>query len=425
MGHCPSLIVRVLLLSIWVPLFSTPMHTAAQYPRRSASVRNPKKSGSSFRFSSGQSALKIPFELSNNLILLQAQVNDSQPLWFIFDTGANASIIDAQLVKKLKLRTRGKSQGNASGGAIEAEMIAGVSLAVTGVRVFNQTLASLPIASLSPLVGKSLGGIIGYDFIKQFVVEVDYDAKIINLYAPASYQYSGSGDIVPIKFINKKPFVNVKIKLEGRDAIEGTFMIDTGADGVMTVNSPFVRARQLLKSLNRTKQANLGGAGGDTKSITARIENVQFGRFVINEPLVSFSQAAKGSDALANYAGTLGGEIFRRFTLILDYQRQRIILEPNVHLPESVEEDMSGIELGADGKDFQTLIVNEVTPDSPAAAAGLKEEDELTTIDSRPVSELGLDRIRQMFKQEGKEYLLGIKRGEQTLQVKIKLRRLI
>jgi hypothetical protein len=380
---------------------------------------------SSFQFASGQSALKIPFELSNNLVLLQTQVNDSQPLWFIFDTGANSSIIDAQMAMRLKLQAKGRAKGSASGGAIEAEIIPGNSLSVPGVRVFNQTLAALPIDGISPLLGRPIAGIIGYDFIKQFVVEVDYDAKVINLYAPASYKYSGSGDIVPIKFINKKPFVSARIKLEGRDAVEGTFMIDTGANEAVTVNSPFVRAHLLLKSLTKIRQANLGGLGGAAKSITARAEHIQLGRFVISKPLVSFSQAAKGSDALANYAGTLGGEIFRRFTVIIDYSRRTIILEPNAHLSESVEEDMSGIELAADGEDFKTLVVNEVAADSPAAEAGLKEEDELVTIDSRPVAEFGLDKIRQMFRQEGKEYLLGIKRGEQTLQVKIKLRRQI
>jgi len=121
----------------------------------------------------------------------------------------------------------------------------------------------------------------------------------------------------------------------------------------------------------------------------------------------------------------LGGEIFRRFTLILDYSRRRIIFEPNAHLPEPVEEDMSGIELGAEGEDFKTLVVNEVAANSPAAEAGLKEEDELTAIDRRPVSEFGLDRIRQMFKQEGKEYVLSIKRGQEIITAKIKLRRLI
>jgi predicted aspartyl protease len=380
---------------------------------------------SSFQFASGQSALKIPFELSNNLVLLQGQVNDSQPLWFIFDTGANSSIIDAQLAKRLKLQAKGRARGSASGGAVEAELIPGNSLSVPGVRIFNQTLAALPIEGIFPLLGKPIAGIIGYDFIRQFVVEVDYAAKVINLYDPASYKYSGAGDSVPVQFINKKPFVNVRIKLEGRDAVEGTFMIDTGASEAMTVNSPFVRAHRLLKSLTKIRRANLGGLGGAARSITARAEHVQLGRFVISKPLVSFSQAAKGSDALANYAGTLGGEVFRRFTVIIDYSRRTIIFEPNAHLSESVEEDMSGIELAADGEEFKTLVVNEVAANSPATEAGLKEEDELVEIDGRPVSEFGLDKIRQMFRQEGKEYLLGIKRGEQTLQVKIKLRRLI
>jgi hypothetical protein len=69
---------------------------------------------SSFQFASGQSALKIPFELSNNLVLLQSQVNDSQPLWFIFDTGANSSLIDARMAKRLKLQAKGRAQGSAS-----------------------------------------------------------------------------------------------------------------------------------------------------------------------------------------------------------------------------------------------------------------------------------------------------------------------
>lgn len=82
--------------------------------------------------------------------------------------------------------------------------------------------------------------------------------------------------------------------------------------------------------------------------------------------------------------GDLGGEVFRRFTLVLDYSRQRIILEPNAYLLEPVEADMSGLELMAEGEDLQTLVVNEVAADSPAAAAaGLKEEDELVAVDGR------------------------------------------
>ena len=193
----------------------------------------------------------------------------------------------------------------------------------------------------------------------------------------------------------------------------------------MSINAPFVTKHQFLKSLPTVRQSISGGAGGTSKTITARIQNIQLGRFIIRNPLVEFSQATEGTDKSSSYAGLLGGEVFRRFTLILDYSRQRIILEPNAYFSEPVEADMSGLDLMADGEDLKTVVINEVVAGSPGDVAGLKGEDELAAVDGQTVSELGLDQIRQMFKREGKEYSLRIKRGEQTVPVKIKLRRLM
>jgi C-terminal processing protease CtpA/Prc len=111
--------------------------------------------------------------------------------------------------------------------------------------------------------------------------------------------------------------------------------------------------------------------------------------------------------------------------MTIDYSRQRIILKRNRYFDEPVEVDMSGIDLMAEPDDFKTLVVNEVAAGSPAAVADVKEEDQLLEVDGRPVSEIGLDQVRQWFKQNGKEHLLTIKRGEQVLHVKIKLSRSI
>src|SRR6266404_5655233 len=82
-----------------------------------------------------------------------------------------------------------------------------------------------------------------------------------------------------------------------------------------------------------------------------------------------------------------------------------------------------GCELVAEGADLKTLTINEVLANSPAAEAGLQEEDELIAIDGQPVTEFSLGQIRQMLKREGKEYALKLKRGSQMLQAKLKLRR--
>ena len=89
MMYFPSSTRQILLLSIPVLILSMSLDITAQYPRRDASSLKPQATTPDVRFASGQSALKIPIELSKNIILLQAQVNDSRPLWFILDTGAN------------------------------------------------------------------------------------------------------------------------------------------------------------------------------------------------------------------------------------------------------------------------------------------------------------------------------------------------
>ncbi len=86
------------------------------------------------RFTSGDSAMRIPMELDNNIIFLRVKVNGSRPLKFIFDTGASVSFINSQLLAELGLKTEGQAKATATGGNIEVGLINGVSMSVEGVR---------------------------------------------------------------------------------------------------------------------------------------------------------------------------------------------------------------------------------------------------------------------------------------------------
>jgi C-terminal processing protease CtpA/Prc len=121
----------------------------------------------------------------------------------------------------------------------------------------------------------------------------------------------------------------------------------------------------------------------------------------------------------------IGGEILGRFKVVFDYSRRRMMLEPNSRFSEPYESDMSGLDLVTEGDDFSVMVVNEVEKGSPAEAAGIQEADTITGIDGHAVKEFTITQIRRMFMQAGKEYLISLKRGQQELQVKLKLRRLI
>ena len=419
-----SPIKRTALQIVWALILLIPLHIAAQRANRNESARTSVTPAPNYHFASGTRALGIPFQLSSNFVLVQLRVNNSLPLWFLFST-ASTSVIDTGIAKELGLPVQGKEKSTATGKSIGAGSISGVSLALPGVTTFNQTVAVLPLEFISSIMGQPVAGLIGYDFIRQFVIEVDYAAGKMNVDAPATYRYSGSGQILPIKFVDKRPFVGVKITMEGREAVEGAVELETANSGVLVVQRSFAEAHQLLKSVKGFRLGNVGGSGGSiSRTLQGRVRNIQVGRLSINNPIVTISQAEAGKDATGG-DGQIGGEALRRFRLILDYSRQRIILEPNKHLVEPVEADMSGFEVVAEGEGLKTLTINEVLANSPAAEAGLQEEDELIAIDGRPVTEFSLEQIRQMLKQEGKEYVLKLKRGSQELQVKLKMRRLI
>ena len=370
-----------------------------------------------YRFTSGDSALAVPFELSGNLIIVKVRVNRSKPLQFIFDTGASISVIDPQSAKALRLRAKGKLKLEATGGSVDTGLIEGVSLSIPGVTVFNQTLATVELDAIAPLFGFTIDGIIGYDFINNFVVEIDYAAGLMNLHEPQRYKYAGAGESIPLEIIEKTPFARGRIVLTGREPIEGKFEVDTGGSGILNLNTPFVSKHKMLEALTNQAESKLGGAGGSTAAVKARVQAVELGSLVIKNPLVVFAQGGEGNENSTEYDGEFGGGFFSQFKMILDYSRSKIILERNQIA--AANRDLSGLEIVAEPPRFRTYVVNHVEENSPAAAAGVQEEDTIVAVDGQPTSRLSLRELRRVFTQPG-EHAITVKRGSKTIRLHIR-----
>lgn len=318
-----------------------PFNLIAQRPVKNASASKSQKPVSIVRFVSGSHALKIPLEINNNIILLRVSVNNSEPLRFVFDTAASVSIINSQQATKLGLKPKEEVTGNATGGKFQASLIEGVSLSVQGAEVSNQLIAA---ATLPAPPGFEYEGIIGYDFIKEFVVEIDYQNKIMNLYNPQTYAYSGKGEVIPLLLAGRRtPLVQTKIKFSDRSSpVAANLEVDTGADGTIVINNSFVKKHKLLANLTQTSQASGVGAGGKEKRLVGRVKAMQLGKLTISNLPVAFSIDTEETSAGENNNGIIGGEIFRRSKVILDYYHKQMILEPNKSFSEPYEIETDG-----------------------------------------------------------------------------------
>src|SRR5262245_30249333 len=57
----------------------------------------------------------IPFQLIDKLIFLPVQVNGSEPLWFVLDSGASGCVVEKQSAERLALKTQGSGQVGGAG----------------------------------------------------------------------------------------------------------------------------------------------------------------------------------------------------------------------------------------------------------------------------------------------------------------------
>jgi hypothetical protein len=375
-----------------------------------------------YRFASGQSALRIPIEEDTGHIFVSGRINNSGPLWFAIDTAASRSLIDSGFAQGLGLKLLGDQQITGAGGSVRGSYARDISLRLPGVELRNQTLSTLSLDFLAQLEARTIPVILGYDLFSRFVVEIDYAAKYINLFDPQKYRYRGSGEVIPITLHNNQPYLWAKLVLPGRPPIESEYVVDTGSSNSLMLAKAFTAEQNVLASVGKTVQGRARSVGGETPLVVGRVAELHLGRFTITNPITLFPD---GEIVAPGKSGNIGGKILRRFRVIFDYSRQRIILEPNEHFSEVEEYDMSGASLSLVGAADQAIKVRRIIENSPAAEVGLKPEDILLAIDGRPTAKIGLSKIREMFKQEGREYQLDIKRGEEMHRLRLKLRKLI
>jgi predicted aspartyl protease len=373
----------------------------------------------------------IPADVTSyGLIFLRARVNNSQPMWFALDSGASSPfVIDIRRARALGLKLQGHVtlERGAGPGAYEAARTRGVSISLNGFKFADQTANVIALGSLEAQAGRPLDGLVGRDLFTRYVVEIDYLGNKISLYDPQTYTCSGAGESIPLTLRDGHFFVPAKIEMPGRPRLDGQFLVDTGGGLVTAVlTTPFAQSNSLPASTQKTiLDRSLAGLGGETRLLVSRATSFTLGNLSVREPVIYVSQDTGGALASSEYDGLIGGEILRRFKVIFDYARGRLILEPNAHYTEPVEYDMSGIRLRANGVDFRIFRVYQVLEDSPAAEAGLRVGDVLAAIDGVAAARFTLDEIYRMLKQPGREYQLSFKRGGGTVSMKIKMRRLI
>jgi hypothetical protein len=384
----------------------------------------------SFDISGHKRKITIPFRLVRNLVVIKLKINDKGPYNFIMDTGAGLMIItDPALIDSVD--TPGKHTLKLSGCATkgddyEAYITSVLKVDIPGLTSYNVSAAILKKDhfGLSNFVGMPIQGLLGYDFFSNLAVKVNFSDSTITVYRPKDERLFNKGEKIPITIENHKPFLEANVHLPDGSIKQSKLVVDLGAGHPLSLEN-MTESNELPK---KCIAANLGmGFNGPINGFISRINEIDIGKYNIKNLISSFPEDDSLKNLLnAKRDGNLGIGLLKRFVVVFDYPANAIYLKPGPDYNEPFEHDMSGLEYYAAGDGFKRIIISRVEPGSAGDKIGLEKDDEIVSINLKPIADMSLEQVDNLFKsQDERNLLLEIYHDKKYDRVVITLKRRI
>ena len=395
---------------------------------------------------------KISFKLINNLVVIPVELNGTH-LTFLLDTGVNSTIIFSLFEEdSLKLNNARfiKLRGLGEGGSISALKSDKNILKIGKAIDVNHSLYVIYDDSfnLSTRMGIPIHGIVGYEYFKNFIIKTNYITKKITTYNPRNYNQKKCKKCQTFDLIIKenKPFI--KLDITSHDKIEEVILlIDSGSSDSIWL---FDQKGYIDENNKNYFEDFLGqGLSGDIFGKRSILTKIKIGEFVLNEVKVAFpdKKFLRNTNFFKARNGSIGAEILKRFTVLIDYPSQKITLKKNSYFKDPFNYNMSGLTLEHDGvilvKDKQQggfnnslninqsnenngvvkiplrtvynfylaprYIVAAIRENSPAALAGIKKGDEIISVNGKKTYRYKLQELIGLFSSNvGKKIYMNV-----------------
>jgi hypothetical protein len=369
-------------------------------------------------FENDAASTTVPLEFFGKVPCVSVSIANSGPLSFLFDTGASISVLDSTVAAELGFETEGELGGTGAGGTGTATLALVPAMSVGEVTIGSAPVAVLDISAISDLAGKEIAGILGADFCRRFVIELDYENGSMTVYDPDAFEVPIDADFVPITYISGIPLVKASV-----GPYEGDFVLDTGNAGSLVFHKPYADEHNLLNEFDKKVKATAFGVGGFFTNYVVRADELQLGHYTLDDPIVEITTVEEGALAMKNVAGNIGAVVLSRFTLYIDYPNNRLGLIPNSDFGEPFAYNRSGFTVT---KTEAGYVVKEVRGKSPAADIGLEPGDVIASVNGAPAETLSFRRFSEIVSQPaGTEVDVEFERGGELFSKTLELRELI
>jgi hypothetical protein len=352
----------------------------------------------------GINKVEIPFTESNNLVVIPVVLNNFLKLNFILDTGvetpilteiAYANIIGMEYIREVVISGPGLID------SVRALVGQKVNVKLPGNIIghnLNLLVLQEDYLKLSEKMGMDVHGIIGYDIFQKFVVEIDYDEKILSLHRPSAFRPRKKYLPVPMEVEHSKPFLKSYVNQNKvNDTIK--LLIDTGASHALLLDLDQMK----ISIPNLTIPTRLGtGLGGEIPGQLGRIDSFRLNDYEFKEVIVSIPRADAYSQLIkrGSRQGTLGGDVLSRLRPVFDYSNETLYISKSKKYKHKFEYDMSGLSISSRGTFLDSLYVNHVREGSPADLVGIQPNDVILSINGYTPSYYPMSQLLALLRKK-------------------------
>jgi predicted aspartyl protease len=273
--------------------------------------------------------VEIPFEFVDNQIVIEVRIAGKGPYNMLVDTDTDPSAIDLATARELGLSQDSKAYP-ATGGGTDNNFVHLTRLPTVelGSVVAKDVLAgAIDLSKLSAKLGKPIQGVLGYSFLKDRIIQIDYSET-------------------KLRFYNETPFPGIQTAPNTVNTIAMAFRYD---DGVL-VDSVFINGQKLkatldtgssgtfsltpegVATLGLEEQARDGegeksvGYNGEYESKSGVLKSVRLGRLSIESAPAAFWSPGTGHDK-KKFQVNIGNGFFKDFIMTFDFRGKMVVFE--------------------------------------------------------------------------------------------------
>ena len=366
--HVPALLAAFLVSTT---LIVTPLHAQHHAPASAAAQEDrdpdpPKLAAAATK--------TIPFELfRGNRVAVSAKVNGHE-VRAMLDSGASITTLDRAYARSINLPQGQKVDARGAGGIVDAEIVPNVTLEIGGMRFENMTVAVMDLSFVAKQLGRPLPLVVGRELFNTAAIEFGWADRQLTITPASQYTPPAGATVMPLE--RRGPFNFVKLSVAGLPQIDA--LLDLGNGGNLKLPSDYWGKHPVLANL-RYADSQGGGVGGHHASRAVTFPTVEFGGKRFEQVPGTLGGDSQGNQP--QYGSNLGIGFLKQFDLTLDLGRDRIVLAPLAN-PPAFDRDRAGATALPEGS---ALNVSFVSPQGPAAKAGLKTGDKIIAINGQPI----------------------------------------